>query len=136
MFERDLTPIGLERRLGYNSQGYLVRTYLGWLDTHRAPSDEFLGRLEAEGFEWDPAASFAPREAKKVTGTVAAHELPPGTLIVGKPRRCPECVAEAQEGKRLMSQTWYVFPYGNQKYCSVEHRKAWYRRERRRQLRS
>lgn len=44
--------------------------------------------------------------------------------------QCPECAAEAEEGKRAWTETWYVFAWGNQKYCCREHRRAWYARQR------
>lgn len=128
MGERDLTPRELEERLGYNSDGLLVRMYLGELETSRAPSNPFLARLAGIGF--DPDQSTAPREEKRI------YDIPARARILADPKQCPECVAEAKEGKRSWADTWYVFPWGNQKYCCVEHRRAWYRRQAKGQERS
>lgn len=128
ILEHNLSAAELEERLGYHSGGYLVHVYLGDLETSRAPSDPFVDALEMRGFTWEEELPL--RKARKSPGVFALRDLPTGTLVVGEPVQCPECLAEAREGKRPLSQTWYVFPYGNQKYCCPAHRRAWYRRQR------
>lgn len=131
MLERELTPQALEERLGYRSNGYLVHTYLGEVKRPLPPSQRFLERLEQIGFSFSPNGHDSPTRTSVhhlPAGVVAVAELPPGTMIVGQPRQCPECVAEAEEGRRHPARTWYVFAYPNQKYRSLEHRRAWYRR--------
>lgn len=125
MGENNFTPKTLEEALGYNSDGLLVRTYLGELESSRQPSQPFLDRLEKLGF----SGSDYHTERHIAKGVSARTELPPGTHILSDPRQCPECAAEAQEGKRSWAQTWYVFPWGNQIYCCEEHRRAWYKRQ-------
>ncbi len=136
MMERGYGPRELEDLLGYNSGGYLVRMYLGELETSRPPSARFVRRLEEVGFSpnGDGRQETFPADLRPVVapGVVAVADLPPGTVILGEPRQCPECAAEAEEGKRHPSRTWYVFPHPRQKYCSPEHRRAWRRRQRRR----
>jgi hypothetical protein len=134
MLEHELTPQGLEGQLGYRSGGYLVRTYLGEVRRPLPPSQRFLERLERIGFSFSPNGnepSGAPQASVHhlPAGVVAVVELPVGTVIAGQPRQCPECVAEAVEGKRHPARTWYVFGHPNQRYCSPKHRRAWYRRQ-------
>lgn len=117
----------LEEELGYNSEGLLVRTYLGVIDSAKPPSVPFVEKLRELGF--DPAVVKGNLHPTK--DNAATHKLPAGTVISGEPVQCPECAAEAEEGKRAWTRTWYVFPWGNQRYCCVEHRRAWYRRQRR-----
>ncbi len=132
MVERSLDPEELEGLLGYRSGGYLVRMYLGELETDRPPSLAFRKRLEDVGFSGNGRGLDFPAELRSVpSGVVAAADLPSGTIVLGTPRQCPECVAEAEEGRRHPARTWYVFAHPNQKYCSPEHRRAWYRRRRR-----
>ena len=134
MLERELTPQTLEELLGYRSSGYLVRTYLGEVKRPHPPSQPFLERLEQVGFSFSPNGHGGPAQTgihHLPAGVVAVAELPPGTIVVGQPRQCPECAAEAQEGRRHPARTWYVFAYANQRYCSPRHRRAWYRRRRR-----
>ena len=130
MMEHGLGPRELEKLLGYRSNGYLVRMYLGELETDRRPSARFLERLKAAGFSPDGDGVDADTDLRPVTaaGIVAVDDLPPGTVILGHPRQCPECAAEADEGKRHPARTWYVFPHPQQRYCSPKHRRAWYKR--------
>jgi hypothetical protein len=132
LLERGLTPQALETELGYRSKGYLVRTYLGEVQRPLPPSPPFLERLKRIGFSFSPDRRGRPPRAVHhlPTGVAAVAELPPGTLIVGEPRQCPECAAEAGEGKRHPSRTWYVFAHPRQRYCSLQHRRAWHRRQR------
>ena len=133
MLERHLTGQVLEERMGYHSSGYLVRTYLGEVKSPRRPSQPFLERLKQVGFSFSPNGNGNPTLASLhhlPAGVAAVAELPPGTVIVGQPRQCPECAAEAEEGKRHWARTWYVFAHSNQRYCSCRHRRAWYRRRR------
>ncbi len=134
MAEQGLTPQTLEEQLGYHSSGYLVRTYLGEVEQPLPPSQRFLDRLEHIGFSFSPNGHNSPARLTfhpLPTGVVAVADLPPGTVILGQPRQCPECAAEAEEGKRHPARTWYVFAHPNQRYCSPEHRRAWYRRQKR-----
>jgi len=108
--------------MGYNSDGLLVRMYLGELESSREPSNPFLDRLAEVGF--DPDKSVTPQRKRTI------YDIPSTAKIIAEPVQCPECVAEAEEGKRAWTETWYVFPWGNQKYCCVEHRRAWYKRQR------
>ena len=133
MLERKLTPETLEGEMGYRSSGYLVRTYLGEVQKPAPPSQPFLNRLEQIGFSFSPngnGKSIPSSLHHLPAGVAAVAELPPGTVIVGQPRQCPECAAEAEEGKRHPARTWYVFAHSNQRYCSCRHRRAWYRRRR------
>jgi hypothetical protein len=134
MVERELTAQMLEEEMGYHSSGYLVRTYLGEVQSPTPPSQPFLKRLEEVGFSFSPDGNGRPPSTSLhhlPSGVAAVAELPPGTVIVGQPRQCPECAAEAEEGKRHPARTWYVFAHSNQKYCSPKHRRAWYRRNKR-----
>jgi hypothetical protein len=132
MLERGLTPEMLERELGYRSKGYLVKTYLGEVQKPQPPSMPFLTRLTKIGFVFSPDGGAPPGHVHHIpAGVVAIAELPPGTVIVGEARQCPECLAEAQEGKRHPDRTWYVFAHPRQKYCSARHGRAWRRRRRR-----
>jgi len=125
MRENDYNAISLEEELGYNSKGLLVRTYLGAIDSAKPPSRPFIEKLRGLGFN----GSHFERDLHVTVDTVSRHELPPGTVVCGEPVQCPECVAEAKEGKRPWSKTWYVFAWGNQIHCSEDHRRAWYRRQ-------
>jgi len=125
MASEGYTPTSLEESLGYNSDGLLVKMYLGELSTEREPSDPFCEKLEGLGFD----GKVEPKSRKIAMAAFAKREPPPGTVVLGEPRQCPECVAEAEEGKRAWTDTWYIFPWGNQKYCCEAHRRAWYRRQ-------
>jgi hypothetical protein len=127
MRESGYDAVSLEKKLGYNSKGLLVRTYLGVIESAKPPSEPFIQRLQEAGF--DGAEISANLHVTK--DTYAKCELPAGTVVFGEPAQCPECAAEAEEGKRAWTETWYVFPWGNQKYCCREHRRAWYRRQQR-----
>jgi hypothetical protein len=134
MVDLDLDERGLEELLGYNSQGYLVRMYLGVLPSSRPPSARFLARLKRAGFSDNGnlrPATFPHQVYSITSGVVAVADLPVGTVIFGTPRQCPECVAEAEEGLRPRARTYYVYAHPCQKYCSTEHRRAWHRRQRR-----
>ena len=126
MREEGYDAESLEDAMGYNSDGLLVRTYLGELESARQPSQAFIDKLSLLGFDGSRYRS----SAHLAKGVIAKEELPPGTIVMGNPVQCPECVAEAEEGKRPWTKTWYVFSWGNQKYCCREHRSAWYRRQR------
>jgi hypothetical protein len=135
MAERDLDAWALGELLGYRSNGLLVRMYLGDLETTRVPSAPFLERLKEAGFSGNGAGDepiFPTELHPVVSGVVAVTSLTPGTVILGQPRQCPECLAEAEEGERHPARTWYIFAHPRQRYCSVEHRRAWYRRQRKR----
>jgi hypothetical protein len=134
MAERDLDPQALGELLGYRSNGLLVRMYLGDLETTRVPSVPFLERLEQAGFSGNGSGEepILPVELHPVvSGVVAEASIAPGTVVLGQPRQCPECAAEAQEGKRHPARTWYVFAHPRQRYCCPKHRRAWYRRQKR-----
>lgn len=134
MLERELTPRTLEELMDYHSSGYLVRTYLGEVQRPLPPSQPFLKRLEGTGFTFSPDGRDRPPQAglhSLPAGVSAVAELPSGTVIAGQPRQCPECAAEAQEGKRHPARTWYVFAHPRQRYCCPKHRRAWYRRQKR-----
>jgi hypothetical protein len=128
MMEKCLTAEKLEEMLGYRSKGCLVKTYLGDVKHPLEPSQPFLKRLEKIGFQFPEEEGDFINYYSLPSGTVAISEFPPGTVIVGSPKQCPECVAEVEEGKRHPTQTWYVFSHPQQKYCSIHHRRAWYRR--------
>lgn len=124
MVRQGYTALDLEKLLGYNSRGLLVRMYLGELETSRPPSSTFRKKVKRIGF--DPNDIMVHKVRRVLVDS--DFDLPVGTRVLAQPKQCPECVAEAKEGKRPMSQTWYVYPYANQIYCCVAHRRAWYRR--------
>lgn len=126
MRDNGYTAQSLERELGYNSKGLLVRMYVGELESSRQPSQGFIDRLSELGFN----ATEYHTTSHLAKGVTTKEQLPHGTVVMGDPVQCPECAAEAEEGKRPWTKTWYVFPWGNQKYCCPEHRRAWYRRQR------
>lgn len=128
MLEQGFDPLGLEKELGYRSSGYLVRTYLGEMKHDLPPSQPFLERLTELGFKTNGHRPSTLHHIR--SGVVALADLPPGTVILGEPRQCPECVAESSEGERHPVRTWYVYPYACQIYCCRRHRRAWYRRVR------
>ena len=126
MDEQGIGPQELEQQLGYSSGGCLVRMYLGELETSRAPSATFVARLKEAGFS--PNGGHRPTTPDQLhrirAGVVAVADLPPGTVVLGEPRQCPECLAEVEEGTRHPARTWYVFPHPNQRYCCLRHRRA------------
>lgn len=124
------TPEELEAQLGYQSDGVYVRLMMGELqEKDRPPSEEFLHRLEEQGFEWNGKAPVAVH-LSAAHGVYALADLPEGTIVVGEPQQCPECLAEHLEGKRPLARTYYVFSHPMARYCPAGHRRAWYRRKR------
>ncbi len=68
------------------------------------------------------------RAVRRAIWARATQPLPDGVMILGEARQCPECVIEMENGNMLEHQTWYVFPYDSQLYCSKTHRRRAKRR--------